>query len=400
MTHEPRLNAVLRDEVDMGFRLKAVVSIAALSLGAAACAASADTDRQAFVDAIKPTRTKPPVVAVLALNEGTETTDFLVPHAVLQRAGVASVEAVAPRRGRVVLMPALEVEVQQDLAAFDLKHPAGADYVVVPAMHVDDDPAILGWLRAQAAKGAVVIGICSGALVVGQAGLLDGRRFTGHWYDRSDLLKRHPTASHVPNQRYLADRRVATTTGISASVPVTLALVEAIGGAARAKALAAELGLESWGPEHDSAPFKLSVGGAWTVAMNSVAFWRHEQVGIVVRDGTDDIQLAFAADAWSRTYRSSAIAVADTAAPIRLHSGFTLFPAAASATKAGIHRLTLPTQVKPAQQLDRTLCEIGRRYGAATREWVAIEMEYRIGDRLGGECAEATAAPVKTASPT
>lgn len=46
----------------------------------------------------------PPVIAVLALNEGTETTDFLVPHAVLRQARVGVVESVAPQPGPVVLM--------------------------------------------------------------------------------------------------------------------------------------------------------------------------------------------------------------------------------------------------------------------------------------------------------
>jgi putative intracellular protease/amidase len=374
----------------MGLQSKFVGSMAALML-AAGCASDVppnatapaqmtEADRLAFVDAMKPARRKVPVIAVLALNEGTETTDFLVPHAVLQRSGVASVEAVAPRSGRVTLMPSLEVELRNDLASFDRKHPEGADYVIVPAMHADDDPAILGWIRAQAGRGAIVVGICSGALVVGKAGLLDGRRFTGHWYDRSDLRRRHPAATYVPDQRYLADRGVATTTGISASVPVSLALVEAIGGRARATALAEELGIASWGPEHVSAPFRLSAGRVWTYVANTVALWRHEQVGVRVRDGIDDVQLAFAADAWSRTHRSTVIAVADTAAPVRMRSGLALIPTSVGTTKADLRSVTLPANLRPALQLDHTLCEIGQRYGAPTRDWVALEMEHRVSD--------------------
>ena len=121
-----------------------------------------------------------PVVAVLAPNEGTETTDFLLPHAVLQRAGVVDVQVVAPRRGRVLLYPALQVEVAQDLASFDRAYPSGADYVIVPAMRDDNNPAIAAWLKQQADRGARIAGVCVGALVVGRAGLLDGRRFTTH----------------------------------------------------------------------------------------------------------------------------------------------------------------------------------------------------------------------------
>ena len=101
--------------------------------------AMAESQAQAFVEALKPRRSGKPVVAVLALNEGTEMTDFLLPHAVLQRAGVADVQVVAPHRGRVSLYPALQVEVAQDLASFDRTYPSGADYVIVPAMRDDNN---------------------------------------------------------------------------------------------------------------------------------------------------------------------------------------------------------------------------------------------------------------------
>jgi hypothetical protein len=86
---------------------------------ARADAAAAERQAQAFIEALKPRRAGKPVIAIVALNEGTEMTDLLLPHAVLQRAGVADVQPVAPRRGRVLLYPALEVEVAQDVASFD-----------------------------------------------------------------------------------------------------------------------------------------------------------------------------------------------------------------------------------------------------------------------------------------
>lgn len=130
----------------------------------------------------------------------------------------------APRAGRVSLYPTFEVESAQDFARFDKSFPSGADYVIVPAMIRDDDPAITSWLRQQAERGARIIGVCVGALVVGRAGLLDGRRFVTHWYYRSTPADRHAGAVYVPHQRYVVDRDVATTTGITASMPAILAL--------------------------------------------------------------------------------------------------------------------------------------------------------------------------------
>lgn len=326
---------------------------------------------QAFVDALKPHRPGRPVIAVVALNEGTETTDFLLSHAILQRAGIAEVRAVAPRQGRVALYPVFEVAIAQDFAGFDREHPSGADYVIVPAMRDDDDPEILAWLRQQADQGARVIGVCAGALVVGRAGLLDGRRFTTHWYYRGTILGRHPGAVYVPHQRYVMDRGVATTTGITGVIPSMLALVEAIGGRDRAQALADELGVETWGPAHDSSRFGLDAARALHYVLSKAAFWRHEERRIHVYDGMDDVALALAADAWSRTGRVSVQASAP--GPVTLESGLVLMaePAAPDTPP-----LPLSPQLEPARQLDRTLCEIAERFGNERRDWVMMEMEY------------------------
>ena len=364
--------------------LKTLIAATTAALALSACQAGVEVapaqihpavrehQAQDFVDALKPRRPGTPVVAVLALNEATETTDFLLTHAVLQRAGVADVQAVAPRRGPVRLYPALQVEVSQDLAGFDRAHPSGADYVIVPAMDDIDEPAITAWLRQQAAKGARIVSVCAGALIVGRAGLLDGRRFTTHWSWRDTALERHPSARYVPHQRYVVDRNVATTTGITASLPTMLALVEAIGGREKAQSLAAELGVSSWGPAHDSTAFGLNVGRGVDYLLTKAAFWRHERWSVDVREGTDDIALAFAADAWSRTGHVS-VEAASPSGRVTLRSGLVLLtePPAEDAP-----RVPLAQGIPPAQQLDRTLCEIGERFGAARREWVMIELEY------------------------
>jgi putative intracellular protease/amidase len=334
--------------------------------------ADADTRQaQSFVEAMKPRRPGKPVVAVLAHNAATETTDFLLSHAVLQRSEVAQVHAVAPRRGAVDLYPALRVEVAHDLASFDQAHPAGADYVIVPALDDTDDPAITRWLQQQAAKGARIVSVCAGALITGRAGLLDGRRFVTHWYFRDDVVQRHPKAAYVPHQRYVADGQIGSTTGITASIPAMLALVEAIGGRTRAQELADELGVTSWTPAHDSAAFGLSAARAAHYLLTKAAFWRNEQWQVDARNGMDDIKLALAADAWSRSGHVRVSAAGQE--PVRLKSGLRLLVEAPDASK---RRLTLDAGANATQQLDRTLCEIQSRFGQARSEWVRMELEY------------------------
>jgi putative intracellular protease/amidase len=347
---------------------------------ATADAATSEQQAQAFVEALKPRRSGRPVIVMLARNEATETTDFLLPHALLQRADIADVHTVAPRIGPVTLYPTLQVEVAQDLAGFDKNYPKGADYVIVPAMDDADDPVISAWLQQQAKHGARIIGVCAGSLIVARAGLLDGRRFTSHWYFRDTLLERHPTAKYVPNQRYVIDGDIATTTGITASLPTMLALVESIGGRDKAQALAAELGMTSWNPAHDSSPFHLNAKRRVNFLLNKAAFWRDEQWNIDVQDGMDDITLALTADAWTRTGHVE-VAATSPSNRVTLRSGVVLMTQPAV---EGTPRVPLAGTLKPVQQLDRTLCEIGERYGEAQREWAMLELEY---PGMSHECA-------------
>lgn len=351
--------------------LVAGVALLATTVGAAPPMANTAHAPADFIEALRPEPGRRPVVAVLALNDRTEMTDLLLPHAVLKRADVAEVQIVAPRAGAVKLFPALQVDGALSFESFAQRHPAGADYVIVPAMDPDDDPDVTAWLWQQAQRGAKVIGICSGARVVGRAGLLDGRRFSGHWYDRKTLLKRHPGAQHVPDQRYVIDRGVATSTGITASIPTVLALVEALGGTARAEAVAQELGVASWGTAHDSARFGLTFGRGLAYVRQAAAFWLDERWQVDVHDGMDDITLALAADAWSRTGRVNLEAAAASGI-VQLRSGLRLLTRPPDNTP----RLPLTAGLKPVQQLDRTLCEIAERHGVARRDRVLLEMEY------------------------
>ena len=322
------------------------------------------------VAALAPRRT-PPLVAVIGQNDGTETTDFLVPYGVLRESGVADVVAVATRSGPLALHPVLTIEPQATTADFDARHPDGADYVIVPALHHADDPDVLAWLRAQAAKQATIVGVCDGALVLAAAGLLDDHRATAHWYSRDALRKRHPTMQWVRDRRYVVDRGIVTTTGVTASIPVSLALVEAIAGRPAAEALARRLGVARWDAAHDSEAFHLDRRQVRTAAGNWLAFWSHETLGIAVEDGVDEIALALAADAWSRTYRSRAMATA--AGPVTTRRGLRLLPEGGAGQG---HALPpLPTEY-PARALDLALADIGTRYGEATAAFVALQLEY------------------------
>jgi transcriptional regulator GlxA family with amidase domain len=245
------------------------------------------------------------------------------------------------------------------------------------AKHRDDeDPTVLAWLQSQSRKGATIIGVCAGAKVVGAAGLLDGRRATTHWYYVRTLLERSPTIEYVANRRMVADRGVVTTTGITASVPTMLTLIEAIAGRAKAESVARDVGLPQWDARHSSGAFKLTRPFAATVMTNRLAFWRHEQLGIPIEPGMDEVALALVADAWSRTYRSSARTFAASTSPVVSVHGIRVLPDEVAADWPAGRRASIYPGQPPVDALDRALEAITARYGERTARVVAMQLEY------------------------
>jgi transcriptional regulator GlxA family with amidase domain len=382
--------------------------ILSLPPAASASAAPAIDSREAaaIVAGLKPPKRQRPVIAIIGINDATETTDYLMPAGILRRADVAQVMTVATDAGPVRLYPALAVQPDATVAEFDARYPDGADYVIVPAMSRDDDPSALAWIAGQAARGATIIGVCAGAKVVGAAGLLDGKRATTHWYYLRELRRKNPTAVYVPDRRIVIDGNVATTTGITASMPMSLTLIEAIAGRPRAQEVAAGLGLSTWDASHDSSAFKLTRPFTLTVLGNVLAFWNREELGIELSPGIDEVSLALMADAWSRTYRSRAVTFAKAAGAVKSRNGIRIVPDRVSGNWRDDRLLPAVGQRKPAKALDEALAAIRERYGERTVGVVAMQLEYpvnrstgrRENARLGRNCqrAESRPAPVPT----
>ena len=319
-----------------------------------------------------------PLIAVVGDNAGAELTDFVVPYAVLQRSGAADLLAVATRPGPMTMRPALRLRPDTDVDGFDAWHPEGADYVVVPALVHQDEPKLLAWLRAQYEKGATIVSICDGALVVAGAGLLDGHRATAHWAREKYRRKNWPATEWVANTRYVVDGRIASSAGISASIPASLALVEAIAGRERAAQVGATLGVDEWGTAHDSDAFGFGGGNLWPlVRVNLVNHWFHrsDRYEIALRPGIDDLALALTADAWSRTGRGEVRAVS-AEAEVQGDTGLLWYADAPATSGRKAQPLELVQAAPGTSLFDALLAGIDLRYGEATALGVALDFEY------------------------
>lgn len=109
-----------------------------------------------------------------------------------------------------------------------------ADIVVVPSWHDDLRPAppeLLDTLRAAHQRGATVVGLCLGAFVLAQAGLLDGRPATTHWHLAPAFAERYPKVRLDADVLYVDDGQVLTSAGTAAGLDCCLHLMRRLCGA-------------------------------------------------------------------------------------------------------------------------------------------------------------------------
>lgn len=86
-------------------------------------------------------------------------------------------------------------------------------------------PRTLAFVRAAARRGCRIASVCSGAYVLAEAGLLDGRRATTHWGRTRDFLQRYPKVRLEPDRIFVRDGDVWSSAGITAGIDLALAII-------------------------------------------------------------------------------------------------------------------------------------------------------------------------------
>jgi transcriptional regulator GlxA family with amidase domain len=83
----------------------------------------------------------------------------------------------------------------------------------------------LAFVRALARRGTRIASVCSGAYVLAEAGLLDGRRATTHWQRTRHFLKTYPQVKLEPDRIFTRDGNIWTSAGITAGIDLSLAMI-------------------------------------------------------------------------------------------------------------------------------------------------------------------------------
>ncbi|WP_332851664.1 DJ-1/PfpI family protein [Duganella sp. S19_KUP01_CR8] len=173
-------------------------------------------------------------VAVLIFN-GVQDIDYSGPMEVFGQSG-ATIFTVAGSTNSV--RSAWGLQMTPD---YDLEHAPQADIVVVPGGDVGSvirDPKALDWTRARAVDSRAVLSVCTGAFIMGKAGLLDGQSATTIVGATEQLAAMFPKAKVVNDRRYVDNGKIVTTGGLSSGIDGALHMVYRELGALRAESVA------------------------------------------------------------------------------------------------------------------------------------------------------------------
>ena len=177
-------------------------------------------------------------IAILIFDELTAL-DAIGPYEVLSRVPGAELRFVAKEPGtKRTDTGALGVEA--DLALGDLVDP---DVVLVPGGQGNrpllEDAEVLDWLRTAHEGTTWTTSVCTGALVLAAAGILDGRRATTHWAYMGRLAE---LGAKPVSERVVEDGRIMSAAGVSAGIDMALTLAARMAGEVVAQAI--QLGIE------------------------------------------------------------------------------------------------------------------------------------------------------------
>ena len=173
-------------------------------------------------------RVEPFELAVLCEVFGTDRSDDGLP--------VYDFAVVSAEPGPVTTNIGFSIDLPFDLARLE-----EADLIAVAppgAPDAESPPELLDALRRAVDRGARVLSVCTGAFVLGAAGLLDGRPCTTHWRHADALQRRFPEARVDPDVLFVDDGAILTSAGSAAAIDLGLYIIRQADGVAVANAIA------------------------------------------------------------------------------------------------------------------------------------------------------------------
>ncbi|GIL14121.1 MAG: AraC family transcriptional regulator [Chloroflexota bacterium] len=190
--------------------------------------------------------------AAILIFDDVEVLDFCGPFEVFSVTG-QRVQGEAPFRVYTVAEQARPVLARNGLSvnpAYTLHDCPPPDILLIPGGRgtrpLMDNTALLDWIRAQSERVELLLSVCTGALLLGKAGLLDGLEATTHHSAVEELRAAAPNTILCPEKRWVDNGKIVLSAGVSAGIDMALYVVSRLLGAEVAAETAHYIQYDYW----------------------------------------------------------------------------------------------------------------------------------------------------------
>ena len=300
-------------------------ALALLTVSALAAAGIVVTTRQANTPTtvhqggtipVRPSSEGPIKVAIVLGSSGTVVSDALAPYEVFASSPQFSVYTVAATKDPARTQGGPSVEPTYTFADSTTGVAPHPDVVVVPAVGAPDgatETQLRNWVKARAQDGALVLGVCNGAGVLAAAGMLDGRAATAHWSRLGAMRKQHPGVHWVAGQRFVQDGPITTTAGVTSGIPGALHVMAELAGPDEATRVGRVVNYPNWSVTAPTTiPTQSLTASDLPVGLNALLPWQRPTLGIALRDGIGEIDLASSFEVYDVSYAALPVPLSAT----------------------------------------------------------------------------------------
>jgi transcriptional regulator GlxA family with amidase domain len=190
--------------------------------------------------------TEDKITVAFYLHDGVEVLDFAGPMEVFSYAGfdvftVSKTKDPITSQGILTILPDYGIEEAPDAGIMAFFGGNSG----LPS----NDPAVTGWVRSRADRTDYLFSVCTGAFILGRAGLLEGMTVTTFHQSIDELQEAVPGADVRRDVRFVDNGRIITTAGVSAGIDGALHLVGKLRGKKAAEQAARYMEYDKWVPD-------------------------------------------------------------------------------------------------------------------------------------------------------
>ena len=337
-------------------------------------------------------------VVIVADNDGTEMFDCLAPFYLFNASGKANVYIIAEKKSPVVMARGLFILPSFSFSEMDSLN-IRPDVIVIPNQSVEigkpQKAITVSWIKKQYTGKNIILSVCDGSATAAATGLYDGKPITTHASDFSKIKKVYPKAGWINNVSVTQSGNLFSTAGVSNAAEGSLTVINYLFGREIMLKVLNDIGYPSAEIKTDHKSIEFGTGSTLT-ALRKVVFKKNNKLGVLLKDGINEFELAGLLDTYVRTIPSSLETFTTNGLSVTSKYGLTMYPTGSFQGNSfdevhvltpelitvddkrllGSSKLVTYNHLQSGYPIDIYLTRIGGLYGSDFKEIVKVMLDF------------------------